>query len=98
MAASVTNMDWAPAAELGQSQGERALTLAAMAGAVGGAVGGAAWAADAGLLAVVCGTLGTMFGSGVAAAAGFLAARLWSRRGGPGRECAGLRNETVAAR
>jgi hypothetical protein len=79
---SVTNMDWAPAAELGQSLGERALTLAAMAGAVGGAVGGAAWAADAGLLAVVCGTLGTMFGSGLAAGAGVLVVRLWSRPAG----------------
>jgi hypothetical protein len=79
MAAVVTSVDWVPANGFGNSLGERVLPLAAMGGAVSGAVGGAAWLADAGFLTVVCGTVGTMLGSGLATGAGLLVARLWAR-------------------
>lgn len=78
MAALMTQSNFAPASELGRSLADRVLTLTAMGGAVSGAVGGAVWAGDPGVLSVLFGTLGTMFGSGLAAGAGVLAVRPWA--------------------
>jgi hypothetical protein len=86
MAASVTNVDWVPANDLGSSLGERALPLAAMGGAVSGAIGGAVWAGGADVLALLCGTLGTMFGSIFAAWVGLAVVRLWARPAGESAE------------
>ncbi len=79
MATTVTHMDWAPANDFGHSATERILPICAMIGAIGGAVGGAVLAADAGTLAAVWGTLGSILVSAAAAGSGFLAARLWTR-------------------
>jgi hypothetical protein len=63
----------------GESGADRVLTFAAMAGAVGGAVGGAALGAAAGTaFPIAWGTLGTMLGSGSAAAGWCLLVRLWA--------------------
>lgn len=55
---------------------ERALTLAAMAGAVGGAIAGAALGTAAGAMPELVGTLGVVLGSGFAAGAWSLLAGL----------------------
>jgi len=65
--------------ERGESLADRVLAFAAMAGAVGGAIGGAALGMEAGTaFPLVCGTLGTMLGSGLAAGGWCLLIRLWS--------------------
>jgi hypothetical protein len=71
-------MESAPARE---TFADRVLTFAAMAGAVGGAIGGAVLGAEVGTaFPAVCGTLGTMIGSGATAGGWCLLAHL---RAGP---------------
>ena len=63
----------------GESLADRGLTLAGMVGAVGGAIAGAVLGAEVGsAYPEVCGTLGTMFGGGLAAGGWCLFARLWT--------------------
>lgn len=65
----------------GESLAERGLAPAGMGGALVGAVAGAALGAAAGsAFPVVCGMLGTMFGSGLAAVAWCRLARLGAGR------------------
>lgn len=64
-----------------ESFGEAALSFAAIVGAMGGAVGGAALGAEIGsVFPVVCGTLGTMLGSGLLAGLWCLLERAWPKR------------------
>jgi hypothetical protein len=60
---------------------ERALSLAAIAGAVAGALTGGAFAATAGAaFPVIYGGVGALVGSTLLAGASALVARLWARR------------------
>ena len=64
----------------GESFGEVGLTVAAVGGSMVGAVAGAWLGAEFGsAFPLLCGTLGTMLGSGLAAGAWYLLARLLSR-------------------
>ena len=65
--------------ERGESLADRGLSLAAMSGAVGGALAGAVLGAEVGsAFPVLCGALGTMLGSGLAAGAWCLLTDLWN--------------------
>jgi hypothetical protein len=88
--ASVIQSNFAPAevtqtgaSDVCQSVADRVLAFAAMGGAVSGAIVGSSVAGDSyGFLAVLCGTLGTMLGSGIATGGCCLLARLWHPRTG----------------
>jgi hypothetical protein len=65
--------------ERGESLADQVLSFVAMAGAVGGAIAGAILGAEVGsAFPVLCGALGTMLGSGLAAGAWCLITDLWS--------------------
>lgn len=82
--------------ERGESFADHALSLVAMTGAVGGALAGAALGADVGgAFPVLCGGVGTILGSGLAAGAWCLLTDLWTSAF-VGYEAGHIRDHTTA--
>lgn len=68
--------------ECGETLADRVFTVTAMLGAIGGAAGGAVLGAETGnVFPILCGTLGTVFGSTFAAGVWYLLVRLWAGDG-----------------